>query len=208
MAGAAGAAGAAGRGGAAGGTAGGGGAAGRGGAGGVAGAGGGVAGASGRGGAGGTGGSASESCGGGLTCAQAMYCDWQDNRCGDLSVSGTCRTRPQGCTAEVDRVCGCDGQIYSNPCLAASAGADIDEQGTGCTPPSGTFACGPRFCTQGTQFCERMFGGPAGAPGTFACRTLPPACGSPATCACLSGTTCGNCTMSASGDLTTSCLFP
>ena len=107
----------------------------------------------------------------------------------------------------VDRVCGCDGQIHSSPCVAASAGVDVNDQG-GCAPPAGTFACGPRFCTQGTQFCERMFGGPVGAAGTYTCRTLPPACGSPATCACLSGTTCGNCTMTVAGDLTTSCLFP
>ena len=55
---------------------------------------------------------------------------------------GCASTRPQGCTAVVDRVCGCDGQIHSNPCIAASSGVDINEQG-GCTPPSGTFALRP-----------------------------------------------------------------
>jgi hypothetical protein len=143
-----------------------------------------------------------------MTCTQSMFCDWPDNGCGASVFNGMCQPRPQGCLTVSDPVCGCDGQIHSNPCVAASSGADIDEQGIRCTPPAGTFRCGPRFCTQGTQFCERMLGGPAGVPGTYGCKTLPPACGSPATCACLSATTCGNCTTSANGDLTTSCLFP
>jgi hypothetical protein len=137
-----------------------------------------------------------------------MVCDWPDNGCGTSASNGMCQQRPQACTGVIDRVCGCDGQIYSNPCAAASAGADIDDQGSRCTPPSGTFRCGSRFCSQGTQFCERMFGGPVGVSGTYTCRTLPPACGLPATCACLSATTCGNCTMTASGDLTTTCQNP
>jgi hypothetical protein len=143
-----------------------------------------------------------------LTCNTSTYCDYMDNRCGDGVGTGMCRTRVQVCAAVIDQVCGCDGQIYNTVCAASAAGVDIDETG-GCAAPSGTFACGPRFCMKGTQFCERTFGGPAGAAGGFICRPLPSACTTPATCACLSATTCGGtCTMSSAGDLTTTCNFP
>jgi hypothetical protein len=132
-----------------------------------------------------------------------------NNRCGSGAiVSGMCMARPQACPATIELACGCDGVVYAHPCLANAAGHDVDESGTGCTPPSGTFACGPRFCTHGTQYCEAMTGGPADAAGTYACRPLPAGCGSTPTCACLDSTPCGNCQMSANGDLTTRCLRP
>jgi hypothetical protein len=204
-----GAGGAAGRGGS-GGTAGGAGSAGRGGGGGTAG-GGGAAGRGGAGGAAGTGGTAGQNgnCGT-MNCSSTQYCDWPSNRCGSTLVGGgACMARPQGCTAQVDPVCGCDGQVYSNSCLANVAGQDIDESGAGCTPPSGTFACGPRFCTRGSQYCESMTGGAVENPGGFACHALPAGCGAAPTCACLAGNAqCGNCLMSNGGDLTTRCQFP
>jgi hypothetical protein len=71
------------------------------------------------------------------------------------------------------------------------------------------FACGPRFCMRGTQYCEIMVGGAVTNPGNYACHNLPAGCGATPTCACLQGSAqCGNCTMSASGDLMTACLFP
>lgn len=198
--GSAGAAGTAGRGGAGGAT--GTGAAGRGGTGGGGGAGGGKA---------GTGGGAGQKGGcGTMDCSDTQFCDWQSNRCGGGTLPvGMCMARPQGCTAVVDQVCGCDGQVYSNPCMAAVAGQDLDETGAGCKPPSGTFVCGPRFCAHGSQYCEARIGGPAGAAGNYGCLTLPVGCGANPTCACLTGTAqCGNCQMSTDGDLTTRCLLP
>ncbi|HMF43827.1 MAG TPA: hypothetical protein VKQ32_24300, partial [Polyangia bacterium] len=192
-----------------------GGAAGQGGSGGAAGAGGsggaaGAAGASGGGGSGGTAGSGGAD--GGTTCTSSSgcssteFCDHSDNRC--TSTPAFCQPRPSGCTAVVDPVCGCDGNVYGSPCLANSAGTDISDQG-GCTPPQGMFACGPRFCMHGTQYCEAMLGPLPGNPGAYACHPLPAACGTTPTCACLQGTAqCGNCTMSAGGDLSTACLFP
>jgi hypothetical protein len=146
-----------------------------------------------------------------MDCSDTQYCDWQNNRCGSggVLVTSMCVTRPQACGAVIDPVCGCDGVVYSNPCMAAVAGQDIDESGSGCKPPSETFACGPRFCTHATQYCEAMIGGPAGAAGNYGCQLLPAACGTTPTCACLAGTAqCGNCQMSTAGDLTTRCLLP
>ena len=181
-----------------------GGAAGRGGAGGTAGTGGDGGGTA------GTGGGSRAICGGGFLCAaDTQYCDWQNKQCGrGVLPMGACTGRPDGCGAVIDRVCGCNGQIYTSPCVAAGAGHDIDETGTTCKPPDGTFACGPRFCTQGTQYCDAMLGGPARA-GTYTCRQLPAGCGATPTCACLAGVAqCPICQMSAEGDLTTPCLVP
>jgi Kazal-type serine protease inhibitor domain len=139
-------------------------------------------------------------------CATAQYCDFSNNRC--TGAFGSCQARPQGCTANVDPVCGCDGVVYSNACLAAAAGTDISDLG-GCTPPAGTFACGPRFCMRGTQFCEARVGGAVTNPGAYACQTLPAGCGGTPTCACLQGASqCTTCTVSNSCDATISCMFP
>jgi hypothetical protein len=154
-------------------------------------------------GAGGAGGASGITCGA-ITCAPTgQYCDWAGNSCAGLEPMGSCLARPQGCTAEVDQVCGCDGTVYSNPCVAAAAGQDISDGG-GCAAPAGTFACGPRFCTKGSQFCERRPSGTTGVAGMFTCRALPAACGASPTCACLSGVSCASCVLS-DGDLTTAC---
>ena len=51
--------------------------------------------------------------------------------------------------------------------------------------------------------------GAASNAGSYACNPLPASCGATPTCACLTGTAvCGNCTVSAAGDLNTLCLLP
>lgn len=170
------------------------------------GGGGGGGGAGGIGGAGGAGGATAVPCGA-ITCVPGQYCDWAGNTCTGLEPMGTCLARPQGCTLEVDTVCGCDGTVYSSPCVAASAGQDISEGG-GCAAPAGTFTCGPRFCMKGMQYCERRAPATTGAAGTYTCRALPAACGTAPTCACISAVACGNCALSAAGDLTTACAPP
>jgi hypothetical protein len=146
-----------------------------------------------------------------MVCSDTQYCDWMNNRCGSggAIITSMCMTRPQGCGADYAPVCGCDRQVYSNQCMAAVAGQDLDDAGA-CTPPPNTFPCGPRFCTRGTQFCdETLFNVPGGAAGSYMCRELPAACGSSPTCACLSGTgACGNCYLSNDGDLKTACVLP
>jgi hypothetical protein len=142
-----------------------------------------------------------------MTCTGTQYCNSPSNRCGTLDTASSCAARPQGCTANVDPVCGCDGQVYGNECEANAAGQDISNLG-GCTMPTGTFACGPRYCMKGTQYCEAMVGGAITNPGSYACHALPAGCGTTPTCACITGSACGNCTMSAGGDIMTACLFP
>lgn len=66
-------------------------------------------------------------CGGrlGIPCAAHEYCDILDNGlCGARGESGVCRLRPARCTQHCEGVCGCDGQLYCNDCMANAAGVD------------------------------------------------------------------------------------
>ena len=165
----------------------------------------GASGASGRGGAGGGG----VTCGSPATaCSASQYCYVPRQDC--LS-GGSCQTRPAACTTASDPICACDGRIYDSRCLANMAGQDESDTG-GCTPPSGRFACGPRFCVQGAEYCLASSPlNPGNSPGAYTCMPLPASCGTTPTCACIprpAGTACisSSCSQSASGDLEMGCI--
>jgi hypothetical protein len=77
------------------------------------------------------GGSAGQACGSrGLDpCPTGYYCDWPDDSCGAVDAPGECRETPDACIALYLPVCGCDGNTYSNACVASSAGADVQYEG-------------------------------------------------------------------------------
>ena len=95
-------------------------------------------------------------------------------------ASGSCATS--------GAVCGCDGVTHASECDAHAAGVDIDDRG-GCTPPTGRFACGGRFCLEG-QYCVHQ-GDLAGFPDQFACNNLPAGCNGTASCSCVARAQCG-----------------
>ena len=70
-------------------------------------------------------------CGGWLgdTCSDDEFCDFEGEFCDWADASGVCRPRPQGCDDNLDPVCGCDGQTYSNLCIAQSSGTDAAASG-------------------------------------------------------------------------------
>jgi hypothetical protein len=62
-------------------------------------------------------------------CPEGYYCDYRDDSCGAADIPGTCQKRPQVCTTQYDPVCGCNGQTYSNACVAHASGTDVAYQG-------------------------------------------------------------------------------
>ena len=65
-----------------------------------------------------------ESCGGFAppSCAQGLYCEYEDSSCAIADASGTCKAEPGRCDRRAPPVCGCDGQRYGNVCEAIAAG--------------------------------------------------------------------------------------
>ena len=125
-----------------------------------------------------------------VACVEGAFCDRGGrDRPGCMDV-GVCVAVPEVCQADARPVCGCDGELYANACVAAMAG--VGHGGSyGCDPPTGKFRCGLDFCDQQTEYCKHTIGHgepeswkcvaldcPADTTGC-ACITAPSPCGDP-----------------------------
>jgi len=62
-------------------------------------------------------------------CATDQYCMRPGKSC---NGNGRCEPRPEVCTFIFAPVCGCDGEIYANSCIAAQAGVSVANAGETC----------------------------------------------------------------------------
>jgi hypothetical protein len=72
---------------------------------------------------------------GGANCTDDSQCDTGWFCAGQCGGVGNCQLKPTACGDEVNPVCGCDGVLYRNGCLAALAGQpfDLRTPSTGCS---------------------------------------------------------------------------
>lgn len=118
-------------------------------------------------------------CGGiaGVACQKGEYCNFpSETMCGSGDQQGTCEPIPSACTKELNQVCGCDGKVYNNPCMAAQANVSLMPKVSDCEPrePCGgseKIGCGEGF------FCDDPSCG-AGTDGLMfgLCQPVPDGC--------------------------------
>jgi hypothetical protein len=142
------------------------------------------------------------------SCASFEYC----STCG--ASAGRCVPQTLDCIYQPGPVvCGCDGQLYITPCQAELERVGLADDAR-CVGPPGTFRCGTQYCTHGTQYCQAWYWndvpGSVGQPyvAHYSCADLAAECGATPTCACVTSTECGDCTVSADGELSVMCLLP
>jgi hypothetical protein len=64
-------------------------------------------------------------------CPDGQFCSFSaEAMCGRADAPGVCAPRPEVCIQLYEPVCGCDGQRYSNACVANAAGVSADPAGT------------------------------------------------------------------------------
>jgi hypothetical protein len=96
-----------------------------------------------------------------VPCPEGYYCDFPPG-CGVADETGICVKTPEVCDDDCPGVCGCDGQLYCNACMANAAGIDTSN-GTECSAGDGGAGtvCGSDFqCAAGLKCCY-----PCGIPG-------------------------------------------
>jgi len=84
-------------------------------------------------------------------CQSTEYC----KKASCTEASGKCDKRPTGCTGQVDPVCGCDGNTYSNACVAASKGQNVKSKGKCGANPTG--CSNQKDCKPG-YYCAKASG--------------------------------------------------
>jgi hypothetical protein len=57
-------------------------------------------------------------------CGPGRYCYFAKSDCG-ASSAGFCATAPKECASLSVPVCGCDGKVHTNTCVAAMAGTAV-----------------------------------------------------------------------------------
>jgi hypothetical protein len=122
-------------------------------------------------------------------CPSDRYCYNGSARCTPGLATSQCLLRPTTCASEEQSVCGCDGKLYANECLAYQAGTNV-ALANECTLPDNRFACGDAICTREEQICqvlyspERMYESYRCNSGLACRKSFSDTCGCPSTVEC------------------------
>jgi hypothetical protein len=101
-------------------------------------------------------------------CGEGFHCRYPAEQCSGV---GLCSRIPDMCTLELNSVCGCNNQTYSNPCMAFASGVSIHSLGE--CQVENAFACQNDSECGPNQYC-RYDPGLCGGIGT--CINVPSAC--------------------------------
>jgi hypothetical protein len=88
-----------------------------------------------------------EECRSNAECSRREYCRVERDVCGG---PGRCTPRPTACPADCPGVCGCDGSVYCNECIAASEGVNVQDLSVCLGEACGTAG----FCPPGATCCR------------------------------------------------------
>lgn len=124
------------------------------------------------------------------SCQAPQWCDYPDNQCGQ-GDQAICEGPPIDCLGADDhQVCGCDGMVYDNGCVASGSGVDVDIDNA-CTAPLDTFKCGEKFCAANTEICRIIVSDVPSIPDGYECEDLAAGCNGVPTCDCYMDDPCG-----------------
>jgi len=111
-------------------------------------------------------------------CPLGMFCKRGDGSCGD--DGGTCTIIPTVCSLVFSPVCGCDGNTYSNPCMADASGVSVDHAGecaSACCDPLTQPGEGENpTCFEGATCCDNGQWRCNASDGSNTCNAIGEAC--------------------------------
>lgn len=98
------------------------------------------------------------------------WCSYADGRCGEAADCECHDSRPKGCEETYALVCGCNGELYTNPCKGRQRGVDLRRDWSGCHDAEGLNHCGWVGCDYSAACVEVWTGEPA--PSNYTCQEL------------------------------------
>ena len=130
---------------------------------------------------------------GALSCSEDQFCSYpDDDACGASGSFGLCEPVPLFCPTIFLPVCGCDGNQYSNKCMANSVGVSVsdDESCLDDDPPTPPAICGgfAGFICDAGSYCSYPLAANCGfGDATGLCKPKPLLCAptqGPPVCGC------------------------
>lgn len=108
-------------------------------------------------------------------CGRDKYCQAAPGDCllKTASIGGNCQQPPTMCTADMNPVCGCDGNTYSNECSAYAASVSVAHNGD-CSNGNRDVKCtvGDNTC-KSNEYCKAADGA---CGGSGRCTVMPDIC--------------------------------